>query len=106
MNLPCKVLCIDGKRRPEDEPDDPLPEEGETYTVIGFVPSGYVDIRGRVVPDCYFIEELQFERIVDGVECVIAYETNRFIPLSTTEETEKQQREQTRNLINAKPVVL
>jgi len=72
-----KVICIDGKIRPNEFPGE-MPIEGNEYTVIEFVKGIGTDYNQY---DCYALKEI-------GVYPDNLYDCDRFIPISSIDETE------------------
>lgn len=82
-----KVLCIDGKPRPDDIPNTPLPEENQVYTVLLIVDGTHPE-KPEIRKPCYLLEEIDFIINTKRGPALAVYEVDRFIPLSEKDERE------------------
>lgn len=73
-----RVLCVDGKRRPDDIGNEPLLEEGNVYLVEEEVFG--TTSKGSVV-DCYKLQHIPFPHV---------YVKNRFVICSNGADEEEE----------------
>lgn len=83
--FPLKVLCIDGKPRPEDVPGAKLPKEGSWYTALEEVNG--LNMHGGY-EKCFMIEELMEIITFGSYRGPACYEQDRFIITGGADERE------------------